>query len=103
MDQIISCCGVVCSECEYYPNDCEGCAAIEGEPFWLEFTDRAVCGIYECCVGQNKRRHCGGCKELPCARYEGNDPTKSEAENQADHEKQMEVLRRLCKEDEKGA
>lgn len=33
MDKIISCCGVVCSECQYYPIDCKGCPALKGKHF----------------------------------------------------------------------
>ncbi|MGX8852378.1 DUF3795 domain-containing protein [Amedibacillus sp. YH-ame10] len=95
MDKVISCCGVVCSECQYYPTDCEGCPKIKGHAFWLQFTDEEVCAIYECCVNQKDLSHCGKCKKLPCKRYDGTDPTKSEEENTNDFIKQLEQLRSM--------
>lgn len=35
MKEIISCCGVVCTSCEYYPEICAGCPAIEEKPSGL--------------------------------------------------------------------
>lgn len=32
----ISCCGAICSDCGYYPVDCQGCTEIKGIVFWLE-------------------------------------------------------------------
>ncbi|HBU12046.1 MAG TPA: hypothetical protein DEB31_04765 [Clostridiales bacterium] len=97
MDKIISCCGVVCSECGYFPDDCGGCTAIKGKVFWLEHTGEAVCGLYDCCVNQKKLAHCGQCNLLPCEHYERDDPTKSPEENAADHRKQIEQLTMLRK------
>lgn len=98
MKKIISCCGCVCSECLYYPNDCAGCPSIEGQAFWLEYTGGAVCEIYECCVLQKKLSHCGQCAELPCARYDLKDPTKTEEENTIEQRNRLETLRRLQEE-----
>lgn len=95
MGRIISCCGVVCSECQYYPGDCAGCPAIEGKVFWLQFTGGDVCDIYQCCVEEKGLAHCGLCGELPCERCEQKDPTLSDEENEATFQKQMEVLRAL--------
>lgn len=47
MDKIISCCGVICSECSYYSTDCKGCRSIRGQVFWLEYTGENICGIYD--------------------------------------------------------
>lgn len=54
MNKIISCCGVICSECEYYPIDCKSCPIIKGQVFWLEYTGEKICGIYDCCVNTKK-------------------------------------------------
>ncbi len=54
MNKIISCCGVICSKCEYYPIDCKGCPIIKGQVFWLEYTGEKICGIYDCCVNTKK-------------------------------------------------
>lgn len=93
MNKIISCCGVVCSECQYYPIDCKGCPPIKGEVFWLEYTNEKVCAIYDCCLNIKKLTHCGKCKELPCDRYHGFDPTKTPEENESDLIKQLTLLR----------
>lgn len=96
MEKVISCCGVVCSECEYYPDNCTGCPTIKGKAFWLEYTGGTVCDIYDCCVNQKKFSHCGQCASLPCGLYlNANDPTKSEAENEAILKSQLCQLRSL--------
>lgn len=93
MEKIISCCGVVCSECQYFPEACSGCPAIKGQVFWLEYTGGTVCDIYECCVNTKKLVHCGKCEKLPCNRYNGSDPTKTAEENENDFIKQLAQLR----------
>ncbi len=45
MNKIISCCGVICSKCEYYPIDCKGYPIIKGQVFWLEYTGEKICGM----------------------------------------------------------
>lgn len=92
MDKVISCCGVVCSECQYYPADCKGCLTIKGRVFWLEHTGEKICEIYECCVNTKKLEHCGKCEKLPCAKYNGSDPTKTTEENNQDFINQLEQL-----------
>lgn len=93
MDKVISCCGIVCSECQYYPTECKGCPTIKGIAFRLEYTGEEICAIYECCVNQKILSHCGKCDELPCNRYDGSDPTKTKKENEDDFIKQLEKLR----------
>lgn len=48
MNKVINCWGVICSQCEYCPNDCAGCSAIEGKVFWLQYTGMDIYGIYDC-------------------------------------------------------
>ncbi len=93
MEKRISCCGTICSECEYYPDGCRGCEEIEGRVFWLEYTGESICDIYDCCRKQKKFVCCGQCDELPCRRYERDDPTKTPKENEADHCRQMKTLK----------
>ncbi len=96
MKEIISCCGVDCTSCEYYPEICAGCPAIEGKAFWLEYTGGAICDIYKCCILEKKLPHCGKCEELACHRYfDTPDPTKTQEENEADFKRQMKQLRRM--------
>jgi len=84
MEKKMSCCGTICSDCEYYPAACQGCAEIKGKVFWLEYTGEICCDIYECCINQRKYEHCGQCEE---------DPTKTKEENEADHAMQMKNLK----------
>lgn len=93
MEKFMSCCGVICGECEYYPDECRGCGESKGKVFWLEYTGGDVCEIYDCCKHKKRYEHCGQCSELPCSRYDQDDPTKTEQENQSDHKKQMENLK----------
>lgn len=92
MEKSLSCCGMLCSECEYYPKECSGCHEMKGEVFWVEFTGDKCCEIYHCCVNQKGYSNCGQCGELPCSHYAKNDPTKTLAENEADYCMQMKNL-----------
>lgn len=93
--KVISCCGVYCSKCEYYPNDCLGCPSSKGKPFWLEYTGDSICAIYNCCVNEKKQSNCGGCPHLPCSYYEKGDPIKSNEENKAILQKQLAKLQAM--------
>lgn len=97
VEKKISCCGTVCSECEYYPADCRGCREIKGRVFWLEYTQESICDIYDCCMNPKKYDHCGHCKELPCSRYEREDPTKNPEENTAGLRVQINNLKEYGK------
>ena len=96
MEQIVSCCGCVCSACRYYPGECPGCPAVEGRAFWRAYMGGGACDIYDCCVNTRGLAHCGRCPELPCRCYEGEDPTKSAEENAEDHRRQLEQLRAMA-------
>lgn len=93
MERILSCCGVVCSECRYYPKECTGCPDIKGKPYWLDYTGEEICSIYDCCVITKQIKHCGKCAELPCEQYDGEDPTKTAEENEYDHSEQLRNLK----------
>jgi hypothetical protein len=95
MDVIISCCGVVCSDCEYYPNACKGCPESKGNVFWLQYTDEEICPIYQCCIDQKQYSHCGKCPNVPCRLYERGDPTKTDEENKRTLEKQLTQLKQM--------
>lgn len=95
MDKIISCCGVICTDCEHYPKECKGCPDIKGKAYWLEYTGEDICDIYNCCVNEKKFLHCGNCKELPCGYYESDDPTKSHEENERIFKLQMKQLKHM--------
>jgi hypothetical protein len=95
MENIISSCGVICSDCGLFPHDCKGCPEIKGKVYWLEHTGGKTCHIYDCCVNTKKLPHCGKCDLLPCENFDLDDPTKSPEENAEDRRKQLEQLRML--------
>ena len=91
--QEMSCCGTLCSQCEYYPEACAGCTSIQGKVFWLEYTWGDICPIYECCAQQRQLMHCGHCNKLPCKLYHLEDPNKSPEQNRLDLACQLTNLR----------
>ncbi|WP_066684673.1 DUF3795 domain-containing protein [Christensenella intestinihominis] len=96
MEEVISCCGAVCSQCKDYPRECGGCPAIQGKVFWLQYVPEDVCPIYACCVEEKGLAHCGGCEELPCERYSRySDPNMSEEEGAKLQEEAFARLRSL--------
>ena len=66
---LISCCGNRCDECERYPNECAGCAAIGGKAEWCASLDVEVCPFVTC-AAETGVAHCGECEEFPCELYE---------------------------------
>lgn len=95
MERMMSCCGVFCSECEYYPSQCKGCEEIRGKVFWGEYIGQTICEKYDCCVNQKKLPNCGKCGELPCRRYELDDPNLSPEENDRIRAKNIKLLKSL--------
>lgn len=94
-DKIISPCGVICSDCEYYPAECSGCPSIEGHVFWLEHTGDKCCPIYQCCITEKELPHCGHCPAMPCKHYEQEDPTRSHEDNMEIFQRQVALLDEL--------
>lgn len=91
----MSCCGMVCVECEFYPYDCQGCDAVKGAPFWVSYFGADICERYHCCRNVKKWDTCTYCKDLPCEYYYIFDPTKTKAENEAILARQLENLQQL--------
>lgn len=89
-------CGAVCAECGRFPSACKGCRSIRGKVFWLEYTHEACCPVYDCCVNQKRKRHCGGCVHLPCGRYK-KDPTVSDEQNAENLRIMLDRLNRACR------
>ncbi len=83
-------CGARCVECASFPTMCKGCRKIKGRVFWLRYTGDEVCSIWKCCKDRH-RQNCGGCPELPCARFM-KDPTITDEENEANLRKMIEQL-----------
>ncbi len=94
MKRIESCCGVVCSDCEWFPNKCSGCPSMKGKVFWTKILNKDICDIYQCCINEKQYNHCGECENLPCEKYDQKDPTKTDKENQLIFYKQMENLKK---------
>lgn len=108
-EDMVSCCGLDCLECEAYDKTCRGCDRTEGKPFWLKGTGDKTCRIYHCCVERKSFRHCGECvlhkyikTEHPkepfmasCDRYARSGPEMSEEEKEQRLAKQLTHLEKL--------
>jgi hypothetical protein len=83
MTQLISSCGIVCSECPFLGKQCDGCYKVKGSTFWAqEMIPDKTCPLYACAVNEKKFKHCGECNELPCATFkEMKDPNCTEEEH----------------------
>ena len=94
MEKEISICGVCCSNCKDYPNNCKGCNSIKGKVYWAHYMGSDVCLIYNCCVNEKKMAHCGECLELPCNLYfDTRDPSISEELHKKEVLKRVEILK----------
>jgi hypothetical protein len=81
---ILSACGLICDECEFYNRTCTGCIDVKGSPSWAkEMMPAKVCPLYDCAVNKKGFKNCGDCSELPCKMFrEMKDPNSSEEEHQ---------------------
>jgi hypothetical protein len=82
---ILSACGLVCDECEFFNKTCTGCINVKGSTFWAkEMMPTKVCPMYDCAVNKKQYNNCGGCDELPCKLFlDMKDPKSSEEEHKA--------------------
>jgi len=56
----VSYCGLLCTTCDFVKsNNCNGCIATKGNPFYGE------CKIAKCCL-EKELAHCGQCDKMPC-------------------------------------
>lgn len=83
-------CGARCVECALFPKECSGCRKIKGKVHWLKYTGGEVCPIWKCC-NDKQRKDCGGCPELPCARFM-KDPSISDKENEENLKRMIDNL-----------
>jgi len=81
---VLSACGLICDECEFYNKTCTGCINVKGSTFWAkEMMPIKVCPLYDCSVNKKSYKNCGDCHELPCKMFrEMKDPNSSEEEHQ---------------------
>jgi hypothetical protein len=91
--RVFSCCGMVCSECKSYPNECTGCPEMSGRAYWLHFVDTDCCPIYHCCIIEKQYNHCGKCESMPCEKWhQFNDPTMSDEKRKQINGQRIELL-----------
>lgn len=92
---LVSPCGIICNECPFYNNACDGCKNIDGKVFWsADVTENGICPMYDCSINDKKICNCGKCKELPCQLfYNTKDPEITEEQHQESILKRVAVLR----------
>ncbi len=91
-------CGWLCADCSHWNEDCEGCRAVQGRPFWASPDDVADCPVYACCVQIQALEHCGLCAQLPCATFVAwRDPTMSDEAAAASLADRVAALRQRAK------
>lgn len=83
MDQMLSVCGLLCSQCNFCGNECRGCLVVKGATFWAkEAMPEGICPLYQCAVMDKKLENCGQCSELPCNKFMGlKDPNISDEQH----------------------
>jgi hypothetical protein len=87
------CCGLRCSECEFNPQVCPGCNAVEGKTFWASNMPDGTCPLYACSVHTRGYSTCGECDELPCKEFEDlRDPSVTVAEHSKGVEERVHRL-----------
>jgi len=92
---ILSTCGLICDECEFYNKTCTGCRNVKGSTFWAkEMMPGKVCPLYDCSVNTRKYNDCGDCAELPCKMFrEMKDPNSTEEQHQKSLLTRVSLLR----------
>lgn len=92
--RVVSCCGVECQTCEKYKTEeCKGCAEELGKPFWIEYVDKEVCPVYDCCVNNKQLINCGKCSDFLCEKfYICKDPSITDDEFEKILAKQVKTL-----------
>jgi hypothetical protein len=93
---LLSACGLVCDECEFFNKSCTGCISVKGSTFWAkEMLPSKVCPLYDCTVNQKGYKNCGGCAELPCKMFRDmKDPNSTEEQHQQSLLTRVDALRR---------
>lgn len=81
---LLSACGLICDECQFFNKSCTGCINVKGSTFWAkEMIPTKVCPLYDCSVNKKGYKNCGGCGELPCKMFRDmKDPNSTEEQHQ---------------------
>ena len=92
---LLSTCGLICDDCEYFNKTCTGCINTKGSTFWAkEMMPGKVCPLYDCSVNKKAYTGCGKCSELPCKLFlDMKDPALSDEEQTKSVEIRVERLR----------
>jgi len=99
MTQVLSVCGLLCDQCEYFNSHCKGCQTVSGSTFWAKavFPDK-ICPLYQCAVMERRYSYCGQCPELPCKKYADlRDPNISEEEHYQSIKERASRLKQMVK------
>jgi hypothetical protein len=80
---LLSACGLICDDCEFFNKTCTGCHNVKGSTFWAkEMMPSKICPMYDCSVNKKGFKDCGGCNELPCKLFLNmKDPNSTEEEH----------------------
>lgn len=77
-------CGIFCGECPFLGDQCAGCGAVAGKPFWTADMPGGICPLHDCCRNRKELEHCGLCGDFPCRTFlDLRDPNMSDDEFQA--------------------
>ena len=92
---ILSSCGLICDECEFYGKECKGCFAVKGQTFWAkEMMPNKTCPLFNCSENIKGFNSCGECEELPCKMFrEMKDPNSSDEEHKLSLVQRVERLK----------
>ncbi|MCB2195341.1 MAG: DUF3795 domain-containing protein [Bacteroidetes bacterium] len=79
----LSVCGLICTDCPFYTNPCNGCYNVKGQTFWAqEATHEKICLLYDCAANKKGFNSCGECDDLPCKKFqELKDPNITDEEH----------------------
>lgn len=97
MNKIISACGLLCEDCDYFNNDCQGCYIVKGSTFWAkEIMPDKICPLYKCSIIDRKYNNCGQCSELPCQKFiDLKDPNISDERHNKSIDERVSRLKRI--------
>ena len=63
---ILSACGLICDECEFYGKECNGCIAVKGQTFWAkEMMPDHTCPLFNCSVNEKDLKVAAIAKNCP--------------------------------------
>ena len=51
---VLSSCGLICSECKFHGDMCQGCYQVKGRTFWSNDIPGKICPLYDCAINKNK-------------------------------------------------